>query len=143
MAKDDEHPTRTRNKRSGEIVAMPEVTHPAQVTEARGALAFVDRARDVLTVKRVFGEPIERDGVTIIPAANVRGGGGGGGDTEGNGGGGFGVSASPAGAFVIKDGVARWRPAIDVNRTVLMGQLVGIVLLLTVRSIVKTIVKRR
>jgi uncharacterized spore protein YtfJ len=39
------------------------------------------QARDSLTVKRVFGEPIERDGVTVIPVANVMGAfGGGGGD---------------------------------------------------------------
>jgi len=37
-------------------------------------------ARDALTVRRVYGEAIERDGVTVIPAAMVIGGGGGGGD---------------------------------------------------------------
>ena len=36
-------------------------------------------AREVLTVRRVFGEPYEKNGVTFIPAAAVRGGGGGGG----------------------------------------------------------------
>ena len=36
-------------------------------------------ARDAITVKRVFGDPYEQDGLTIIPAAVV--GGGGGGDT--------------------------------------------------------------
>ena len=30
-------------------------------------------------------------------------------------GGGFGVVARPAGAYVIKDGRVRWRPAVDVN----------------------------
>lgn len=40
-------------------------------------------ARDAMTVKRVYGDPIEKDGITIIPAAKIRGGGGGGGDTEG------------------------------------------------------------
>lgn len=44
---------------------------------------MIDSARDALTVKRVFGEPIEKDGVTIIPAARIGGGaGGGGGDSE-------------------------------------------------------------
>ena len=32
-------------------------------------------ARDSLMVTRVFGEPYEKDGVTIIPAAVVTGGG--------------------------------------------------------------------
>ena len=29
------------------------------------------QARDTITVKRVFGDPYERDGMTIIPAACV------------------------------------------------------------------------
>jgi uncharacterized spore protein YtfJ len=33
----------------------------------------IAQARDALTVKRVFGEPYEKDGVTIIPAARVQG----------------------------------------------------------------------
>jgi uncharacterized spore protein YtfJ len=37
---------------------------------------------DALTVKRVFGEPYEKDGVTIIPAARVQGGAGAGGGED-------------------------------------------------------------
>ena len=107
------------------------------------ALEVVNQAKDAITVRRVYGEPYQQDGVTIIPAANVMGGGGGGGDTEGNGGGGFGMSARPAGAWIVKDGEARWRPALDLNRVILMGQLVAIVALLTMRSIAKTLAKRR
>jgi uncharacterized spore protein YtfJ len=92
-------------------------------------------ARDAMTARTVFAEPIERDGVLIIPAAKVRGGGGGGSDTESNGGGGFGLSATPAGAYVVRDGRVRWEPAIDVNRIVLGGQLVVIVALLVLRSV--------
>ena len=86
---------------------------------------------------QVFGEPIERDGAVFIPAARVRGGGGGGGDTEGAGGAGFGITAKPAGVYVIRDGDAQWRPAIDVNRIVLGGQIVAIVALLVLRSILR------
>ena len=107
------------------------------------ALEAVSQAKDVINVRRVYGEPYQEDGLTIIPAANVMGGGGAGGDTEGNGGGGFGVRARPAGAWVIKDGEATWRPAMDLNRTILMGQLVAIVALLSLRSIVKAIAARR
>ena len=92
---------------------------------------------EAMQPKHVFGEPIERDGAVFLPAAKVRGGGGGGGDMEGNGGAGFGVTAKPAGMFVIRDGDAVWRPAIDVNRIVLGGQIVGIVALLVLRSILK------
>jgi len=107
------------------------------------ALEVLNQTKDAITVRRVYGEPYQQDGVTIIPAANVMGGGGGGGDTEGNGGGGFGMSARPAGAWVIKDGEAQWRPALDLNRVIFMGQLVAIVALLTVRSIAKTLAKRK
>ena len=84
---------------------------------------LVASARDALTVSRVFGQPYERDGVTVIPAASVRGGAGGGAGRkretgeEGDGGG-FGILARPAGAYVIKDGEARWHPAVDVQRIV-------------------------
>jgi uncharacterized spore protein YtfJ len=73
-------------------------------------------ARDAISVHRVFGDPIERDGVIVVPVAAVGGGGGGGGDNENNGGGGFGLRARPVGAYVIRDGDVTWKPAIDVSR---------------------------
>ena len=93
-------------------------------------------ARDaMITVRRVYGEPLERDGVTVIPAAAVGGGAGGGGgeDDEGQrgGGSGFGLGARPVGAYVIDEGDVRWEPAIDVTRLALRGQiLVGLLLML-------------
>jgi uncharacterized spore protein YtfJ len=122
------------------------------------------QARDSITVGRVFGDPIERDGVTVIPVAKVMGGAGGGsgegpvdgrafaagdpaGDpaggvragTMGSGSGaGFGVRATPAGVYVIKGGSVQWVPAIDVTRIALMGQVVAILFLLVVRSIAKS-----
>ena len=82
-------------------------------------------AQDALTVRRVFGEPLQADGATIVPAAVVSGGGGGGGSRAETSGVGFGLAARPAGVFVIKNGEARWRPAVDVNRVILGGQLVA------------------
>jgi len=105
---------------------------------------MIDSARDALTVKRVFGEPIERDGVTIIPAARIGGGAGGGsGDSQdgSGGGGGFGLSAKPAGAYVVRDGDVTWQPAIDVNRIVMGGQIVAVVLVLVIGSIVRARMK--
>jgi len=93
--------------------------------------------RDTMSARTVFAEPIERDGIMVIPAAKVRGGGGGGSDNEENGGAGFGLTAKPAGAYVIREGKVRWEPAIDVNRIVLGAQIVAIVALLVVRSIMK------
>ena len=59
-------------------------------------------------MRRVFAEPYERNGTTVIAAAKVRGGGGGGGghdkDAQEGEGGGFGLAARPAGAYVIRDG---------------------------------------
>ena len=107
------------------------------------ALETINQTRDALTVRRVYGDPYQEEGVTVIPAAHVMGGGGGGGDQAGNGGAGFGLSARPAGAWVIKDGDVQWRPALDLNRIVFMGQLVAIVALLTARSIAKSFAKRR
>jgi len=94
-------------------------------------------AKDAMTARTVFAEPIERDGTLIIPAAKVRGGGGGGGDNQENSGGGFGLAAKPAGAYVVREGKVRWEPAIDVNRIVLGGQIIAIVALLVLRSILK------
>ena len=53
--------------------------------------ALLQGHRDAITVRRVYGDPVERDGVTIVPAAAVFGGTGGGGDDDGNGGGGLGL----------------------------------------------------
>jgi hypothetical protein len=71
----------------------------------------------------------------VIAAATVAGGAGGGGGHDERGqegeGGGFGVSARPAGAYVIKDGRVRWRPAVDVNRLVATVGAVAIAYLFT------------
>jgi uncharacterized spore protein YtfJ len=108
----------------------------------------IAQARDALTVKRVFGEPYEKDGVTIIPAARVQGGAGGGGgeDAQGQGrgsGSGFGMTARPVGAFIIRDGELSWRPAVDLNRILLGAQVVAIVALLTARTILKARAKAK
>ena len=108
------------------------------------AMDVVNEAKSALRVSEVFGTPYEKNGLTIIPAARISGGAGGGGDQQEPqaGGAGFGVSSRPAGAFVIKGDEVRWQPAVDVTRIALMGQVVAIVALLTVRTIVKALAKR-
>jgi uncharacterized spore protein YtfJ len=96
--------------------------------------------RDAVTVRRVYGEPYEKDGVTFIPAAAVRGGGGGGEgegtDKTGSGSGaGYGVAARPVGAYQIKGGEVTWVPAADTTRVIVMSEVVAIVALLVLRSI--------
>lgn len=105
---------------------------------------LVDGVRDTLTVRRVFGDAVEKNGVTAIPVARVQGGAGGGqGDSpDGKGwGGGGGLAAHPAGMFVIVGDRVRWEPALDINRIVAGVQIVVVVALLTVRGIVKARLK--
>lgn len=95
------------------------------------------QTRDTLTVTRVFGEPFERDGVTIVPVARVQGGAGGGGDEQKGAGGGMGVRMAPAGVFAVSDGKVRWYPAVNATAIVLMGQAVGMVAVLVVGRLLR------
>lgn len=88
----------------------------------------VSGVRDAINVKRIYGEPYERNGVTFIPVANVNGGGGGGGDNQGNGGSGFGITGRPVGAYVIKGDSVSWVPAWDFNRVMVIALLALVVL---------------
>ncbi|MDF1596437.1 MAG: spore germination protein GerW family protein [Acidimicrobiia bacterium] len=107
---------------------------------------LMDKARDTMTVKRVYGEPYVKDGVTLIPAASVKGGGGAGegegGEKAPGAGGGFGVSARPVGAYVIRGDDVSWIPAADTTRVIIVGEVVGVVALLVVRSIFRARRKR-
>ena len=73
----------------------------------------VGRRADVSTI---FGEPVEREGVTVIPVAKARfgfGGGGGSGSREGDegsgGGGGGGVAVGPIGYIELHEGRAEFK----------------------------------
>jgi uncharacterized spore protein YtfJ len=86
--------------------------------------------QSAINAHRVFGVPIHANGATIIPTTSVRGGGGGGGRSE-QGGAGFGLKARPVGVYVIRDDKVSWRPAVDVNRVILGGQVVALLLMLS------------
>jgi uncharacterized spore protein YtfJ len=118
------------------------------------ALSRLDAVKEVLTVRRVFGDPYQVDDVTVIPVARVRGGGGGGGGegtgsdngSQGSGTGagmGFGLDARPIGVYVVKDGDVTWQPAVDVMRVIIGGQVLGLVAILAFRSIVRHHQRRR
>jgi uncharacterized spore protein YtfJ len=100
----------------------------------------ISKARDAITVKRVYGAPYERNGVTVIPAASVAGGAGGGSGEDPTskavgGGTGFGLTGRPVGAFVIEDGNVRWQPAFDATRIAQQALIAGCLLaLLILRS---------
>lgn len=67
-------------------------------------------------VSTIFGEPVEREGVTVIPVGKARfgfGGGGGSGSSDGDegsgGGGGGGVAVSPVGYIEVRDRGAEFK----------------------------------
>jgi Sporulation protein YtfJ (Spore_YtfJ) len=73
----------------------------------------------------VFGTPVERDGVTVIPVATIRFGMGGGGGSDprkgqGGEGGGGGGTASAAGYIELKGGRSRFVPAVHPARMLLL-----------------------
>lgn len=102
---------------------------PDRVEELLGS---IDEIRDALTVGRVFGDPYDLDGLTVIPVARVTGGGGGGGgestdhDAPGAGfGGGFGMDARPIGVYEVRGDEVVWKPAIDATRLAKNGQVLA------------------
>ena len=87
-------------------------------------------------VSTVFGDAVERAGITVIPVARARfgfGGGGGGGARESEegsgGGGGGGVSVSPVGYIELRDGSATFKrisSPVDLLALVAAGSLVAL-----------------
>jgi len=104
---------------------------------------FVESLGGTASAKAVFGDPVEKDGVTIVPVARVRFGAGGGSgrgpgrkkrgaegaaDQEGYGHGG-GAQASPLGYIELRDGQAHYKRIHDPARplaVLLLFPLVGV-----------------
>jgi uncharacterized spore protein YtfJ len=81
---------------------------------------LIDKVTSGINSKMIYGEPVERDGVTVIPVGRIRWivGGGDGIDSKENrsssgSGGGGGITVSPVGYIEIKEGRARFRPIFD------------------------------
>jgi uncharacterized spore protein YtfJ len=90
------------------------------------------KAKDTVDIHQVFGEPYDREGVTIIPVARITGGGGGGTgnaprNAETGTGIGYGFRAEPAGVYVLKDGKVSWQPAVNANRVIAGSFVVAII----------------
>ena len=101
----------------------------ARADAAENALSrLAERLGANAAASAVFGTPVERDGVTVIPVARVRWGFGGGGggrkakDQDGWGGGG-GVQAAPLGFIEVKDGSAQYRRVHDPLRLAIAALL--------------------
>lgn len=80
----------------------------------------------------VFGEPVERDGITVIPVAKARWGFGGGAgqrkDEDGAGGGG-GVQVTPVGFIEIRNHEANFRPIRTAWPWIIAGSILSLLLL--------------
>ncbi len=102
---------------------------------------ILDRARDAMNVKRVFGEPIHEGDLTIVPVAKISGGAGAGSGTDDEGGkgsgGGFGLHATGIGVYEIRNGAATYKPAIDINRVIMGGQMIAIVAIIVIGGIIR------
>lgn len=96
----------------------------------------------------VFADPVERDGITIIPVARATWGFGGGAGSGSNkdqsqvgegSGGGAGVMVSPVGYIELKDGKARFHPIYDPNAILRILVGAGIVSILVLRGVRKLV----
>lgn len=105
--------------------------------------SFLERMADQLqlhaSAKQVYGEPVERDGTTIIPVAKVQWGFGGGGLGRGpaeRGGGGGGARAYPTGYIELRGGKAEFRPIEDPTAVIIAsaaGLALGVILAKLIR----------
>ena len=108
---------------------------------------FIERLAERLGVSAkaatVYADPVERNGVTVIPVAKVRYGFGGGRGSrvqeEGTGGGG-GVQVSPIGYIELRDGGSEFKPISDPTSRVpviIAGGLMGWLILRALRRLLR------
>ncbi|GIJ48120.1 hypothetical protein Val02_50060 [Virgisporangium aliadipatigenens] len=102
--------------------------------------AWVDVARKMVGDAgggAVFGPAVVRDDVTMVPVARVSVWSGG--ETADGGGerpaSAARITARPLGALVVTHGKVCWRPALDVNKVILGGQVVAVVALLVAGAV--------
>jgi uncharacterized spore protein YtfJ len=90
----------------------------------------------------IYGEPVERDGVTVIPAAKAMYGFGGGSGSkageQGTGGGG-GVAIKPVGYIEIKDGTTKFKAIPDPERVIKIIGVAGVIAFMLVKAVDKLI----
>jgi uncharacterized spore protein YtfJ len=113
----------------------------AELSRDTEALDFMQRLGErvglISRAAAIFGDPVEREGVTVIPVAKATwgfgGGSGGEAANQGSGGGGGGV-VRPIGFIEVKNGDARFVRTRDLRQTALVvGATAGLVGLLTRR----------
>jgi uncharacterized spore protein YtfJ len=109
---------------------------------------LVERVGGRTSVQTLFGEPVERNGLTVVPVARVRWGIGAGAGTgpmsdaasdqtgSGSGGGG-GAIADPVGYIEINGSVARFRPIVGLPPNPLAILALGLSLALVLRALAR------
>ena len=131
----------------------PEAQQQAELSVAGPAAEVLERLAERLgskaSVSAVFGEPVTREGITIIPVAKVGFGFGAGvgrgrrqSDVAQGGGGGGGASAAPAGYIEITNGNAVFKPIRDPLADVVVP-LVTLVAGLAAPRMVRRLLRRR
>jgi uncharacterized spore protein YtfJ len=125
----------------------------APTSAAQPALSLLERLGQQLstsaTAQTIYGQPVERDGVTIIPVARAfyGFGGGGGGGTEANekagsgAGAGAGVALTPVGYIELREGRSRFRPIR--SSVVPLVAVSGAIAWLLLRSVPALLAKRK
>ena len=125
----------------------------AEAAKANGAGRLLERLAEQVgqraSSQAVFGEPVERDGVTVIPVAKLRWGVGGGSGSgvdsndhtrgEGGGGGG-GMMATPVGYIEIIGGEAYFRRIVDPGAlwpVILVGGIAGWLVLRGLKALLR------
>ncbi|PVY39637.1 spore germination protein GerW family protein [Pontibacter virosus] len=110
---------------------------------------FIERLAQRLGISAnastIYGDPVERDGVIVIPAAKAMYGFGGGSGSkageEGTGGGG-GVAIKPVGYIEIKDGNTKFKSIPDPERVIKIIAVSGVMAFFILKSVDKLVNKR-
>ena len=95
-----------------------------QVSQAGFIERIAERVGATARASAVFGEPVERDGVTVIPVAKATWGfGGGSGEKPGERGmgGGGGTAVAPIGYIEVRDSGAEFKPIRDPQLAAVAG----------------------
>lgn len=139
------HPDTKKNRLPFDPVAVTRAASDALSVRRVFGEAYERGGTWVIPVAKMMGGTGSGFGVGTVGGSGAKGGrgehgteespGGQGSHGEGEGsggGGGFGVRVRPVGVYVVDDSGVHWRPALDVNRVVLGGQAVGVVVAMAV-----------
>lgn len=114
---------------------LSETENPQLARKGRFIEQLAEKLGAMATVKKVYGDPIERGHVTIVPVAKfLCGFGGGEGDKYGHGGagGGGGIKVTPVGYIELKNGGSKFRPIRNSATTatlLIAGGVAGVLLM--------------